>query len=126
MSTSQPTERTILFSYLALAAGVICMGFSGIFVKWANAPGPVTGFYRMIIVVLLLAITLVWVLTRSVTPSAPTAPNANTTSQVLRQDRGLRHPWIDVYQFLEIARNRVQSGQGIAEMVLPKCPRMAA
>ena len=55
MSTSQPTERTILFSYLALAAGVICMGFSGIFVKWANAPGPVTGFYRMIIVVLLLA-----------------------------------------------------------------------
>lgn len=49
------TDRSTLFAYLALGAGVLCLGFSGIFVKWANAPGPVTGFYRMAIVVLLLA-----------------------------------------------------------------------
>lgn len=42
-------------AYLALSLGVIGMGFSGIFVSWANAPGAVTGFYRMVIAVLLLA-----------------------------------------------------------------------
>jgi len=34
-------------AYFALALGVLGLGFSGIFVKWANAPGAVTGFYRM-------------------------------------------------------------------------------
>jgi drug/metabolite transporter (DMT)-like permease len=33
--------------YLALAVGVIALGFSALFVRWANAPGPVTGAYRM-------------------------------------------------------------------------------
>jgi len=28
---------------------VLVLGFSGIFVRWANAPGPVTSFYRMAI-----------------------------------------------------------------------------
>jgi len=32
---------------LVLVMGVISLGFSGIFVSWANAPGAVTGFYRM-------------------------------------------------------------------------------
>lgn len=49
------TDRSTLLAYLALGAGVLCLGFSGIFVKWANAPGPVTGFYRMLIVTLMLA-----------------------------------------------------------------------
>jgi drug/metabolite transporter (DMT)-like permease len=31
------------------------MGFSGIFVSWANAPGAVTGFYRMAIAVVLMS-----------------------------------------------------------------------
>ena len=44
-----------LRAYLALGLGVIGMGFSGIFVSWANAPGAVTGFYRMAIAVILLA-----------------------------------------------------------------------
>jgi len=34
-------------AYLALVGGVLCISFSAIFTKWANAPGPVTGFYRM-------------------------------------------------------------------------------
>lgn len=35
--------------YLALAFGLVGLGFSAIFVKWANAPGAVSGFYRMTI-----------------------------------------------------------------------------
>lgn len=46
---------TQLRAYLALALGVAALGFSGIFVKWANAPGAVTGFYRMAIAVVVLA-----------------------------------------------------------------------
>ncbi|MCB9418436.1 MAG: DMT family transporter [Ardenticatenaceae bacterium] len=44
-----------LRAYLAMSLGLIGMGFSGIFVKWANAPGAVTGFYRMGIATVLLA-----------------------------------------------------------------------
>jgi len=43
-------------AYLALIFGVLCIGFSAIFVRWANAPGAVTGFYRMSIATLILAI----------------------------------------------------------------------
>ncbi|MCP4539399.1 MAG: DMT family transporter [Chloroflexi bacterium] len=42
-------------SYLALGVGIVCLGFSGIFVRWANAPGPVASFYRMVVSVVLLA-----------------------------------------------------------------------
>jgi drug/metabolite transporter (DMT)-like permease len=44
-----------LSSYLALGVGIVCLGFSGIFVRWANAPGPVSSFYRMVVSVVLLA-----------------------------------------------------------------------
>jgi drug/metabolite transporter (DMT)-like permease len=33
--------------YLALVVGIICLSFSAMFGKWANAPGPVIGFYRI-------------------------------------------------------------------------------
>ncbi len=33
--------------YLGMGVGVVALGFSAIFVRWAGAPGPVTGFYRM-------------------------------------------------------------------------------
>ena len=42
-------------SYLALGIGTVCLGFSAIFVRWANAPGPVASFYRMAVSVVLLA-----------------------------------------------------------------------
>jgi drug/metabolite transporter (DMT)-like permease len=35
--------------YLALIFGIVGLGFSAIFVKWANAPGAVSGFYRVAI-----------------------------------------------------------------------------
>jgi drug/metabolite transporter (DMT)-like permease len=48
--TSQPSSPTINQAwrpYIALVFGVIALGFSALFVRWANAPGPVVGFYRL-------------------------------------------------------------------------------
>ena len=42
--------------YLALLVGIIGLGFSALFVKWANAPGPVSGFYRMAIAAAVLVL----------------------------------------------------------------------
>jgi|YelNatPaOPRAMG01_1025707.scaffolds.fasta_scaffold00296_52 drug/metabolite transporter (DMT)-like permease len=41
--------------YLALAAGILALSLSSIFIRWAQAPGPVTSFYRMAIATLALA-----------------------------------------------------------------------
>ncbi len=38
-----------LFPYIALAVGIIALSLSAMFVRWADAPGPVTGFYRLLI-----------------------------------------------------------------------------
>ncbi len=35
--------------YLALLAGIAALSLSSLFVRWAQAPGPVTSFYRMLI-----------------------------------------------------------------------------
>ena len=48
-------RTSILRSYAALAVGVVCLGFSAIFVRWADAPGAVTSFYRMAIAVVAMA-----------------------------------------------------------------------
>lgn len=50
---SPPANRPWL-PYLALGIGIIALGFSAIFVRWANAPGPVIGFYRIGISTLVL------------------------------------------------------------------------
>lgn len=44
-----------LFAYLALGVGVVALSFSAMFVRWADAPGPVTAFYRMFFSIFLLA-----------------------------------------------------------------------
>ncbi len=44
---SSPSDRKSALPYFALAIGVVALGFSALFVRWANAPGPVTGAYRM-------------------------------------------------------------------------------
>lgn len=49
-------SRTSFLPYLALAFGVAGLGLSAIFVKWANAPGAVSGFYRMGIAAVVMAI----------------------------------------------------------------------
>ncbi len=33
--------------YFALAAGVVCLSFSSLFIRWSQAPGVVTSFFRM-------------------------------------------------------------------------------
>ena len=48
------SKKTIL-PYLALGIGVLSLGFSAMFVRWANAPAPVMGFYRLGLATLILA-----------------------------------------------------------------------
>jgi drug/metabolite transporter (DMT)-like permease len=53
-------------SYAALGVGVLALSFSGMFVRWANAPGPVTAFYRLFFsIVLLLPVFLPRIKTNS-------------------------------------------------------------
>ncbi len=56
-SQSRPGAERVpaIIPYLALVLGVLGLGFSAIFVKWANAPGTVSGFYRMAIAVAVMA-----------------------------------------------------------------------
>lgn len=51
-----PSARQKLLSYLGLVLGVLSLGFSAIFVRLAQAPGPVLNFYRMGIASLCLAV----------------------------------------------------------------------
>jgi drug/metabolite transporter (DMT)-like permease len=46
LQLSSPVKHPWL-PYLALGFGILALGFSALFVRWANAPGPVIGFYRI-------------------------------------------------------------------------------
>jgi drug/metabolite transporter (DMT)-like permease len=48
------TQNKSLLAYIALGVGVLSLSFSAMFVRWANAPGPVTAFYRLFFSVFLL------------------------------------------------------------------------
>ncbi len=48
------TQNKSLTAYLALGIGIISLSFSAMFVRWANAPGPVTAFYRLFFSIFLL------------------------------------------------------------------------
>lgn len=50
---SRPVDKTLL-AYLALGVGIFSLSFSAMFVRWANAPGPVTAFYRLFFSIFLL------------------------------------------------------------------------
>ncbi|MGE5377740.1 MAG: DMT family transporter [Bacteroidota bacterium] len=47
-------QNKALTAYLALAVGIVSLSFSAMFVRWANAPGPVTAFYRLFFSIFLL------------------------------------------------------------------------
>jgi len=47
-------NRKSIIAYLALGVGVLALSFSAMFVRWANAPGPVTAFYRLFFSIFLL------------------------------------------------------------------------
>lgn len=54
MPTSQPASTTR--AYVILAIGIFCISFSAIFVKWTHLPGVTSGFYRLAISTLVLAV----------------------------------------------------------------------
>ncbi len=48
------TNNKSLLAYIALGVGILSLSFSAMFVRWADAPGPVTAFYRLLFSVLFL------------------------------------------------------------------------
>jgi hypothetical protein len=48
------SQHSRWLAYLALAISIFGIGFSAIFVGWANAPGTVVSFYRVAIAAVLL------------------------------------------------------------------------
>lgn len=52
---SPPEPRNRILAYLALATGILSLGMTAMFVRWANAPGAVTGFFRLAIATALTA-----------------------------------------------------------------------
>jgi drug/metabolite transporter (DMT)-like permease len=38
-----------VFPYIALGIGITALSLSAMFVRWSEAPGPITGFYRLLI-----------------------------------------------------------------------------
>jgi len=49
-----PARNHRLLAPLALVAGILCIGFSAIFVRLAGLPGPVSAFYRVLIAALVV------------------------------------------------------------------------
>ncbi|MBN1138338.1 MAG: EamA family transporter, partial [Anaerolineae bacterium] len=56
---SIPLARQLL-PYLSLAVGILSLGFSALFVRWANVDGPVMGVYRLGIASLVMAPLFLW------------------------------------------------------------------
>ncbi len=50
-----PHPRNRIWAYLALVIGILSLSMTAMFVRWADAPGPVTGFYRLAIATALTA-----------------------------------------------------------------------
>ena len=48
------TQNKSVLAYPALGVGVLALSFSAMFVRWADAPGPVTAFYRLFFSIFLL------------------------------------------------------------------------
>jgi len=53
-ASATSTATTPRLAYAGMGVGILALGFSALFVRWADAPGPVTGFYRMAIASLIL------------------------------------------------------------------------
>lgn len=47
--TRQAAAASRFAAYLALLAGIVCIAWSAIFVRWTDIPGPASAFYRMLI-----------------------------------------------------------------------------
>lgn len=54
MKPSFSDRLTAILPYAALVVSILALSLSAMFVRWANAPGPVTGFYRLLFSALML------------------------------------------------------------------------
>jgi drug/metabolite transporter (DMT)-like permease len=54
------SRKNPFLPYLALAVGILSLGFSALFVRWANVPGPVMGVYRLGIASLVMVPLFIW------------------------------------------------------------------
>lgn len=54
ISTGTTARARVLPAYLALVAGIVCIAWSAIFVRWTDIPGPASAFYRMLVPALVL------------------------------------------------------------------------
>src|ERR1700751_936823 len=57
MAASRPGRTK---AYFALTAGILCIAWSAIFVRWTSVPGPASAFYRLLIPAIVLLPT--WLL----------------------------------------------------------------
>ena len=64
-SSSNESSRQKVLAYSALGICILCLSTSAIFVKVANAPGPVTGFYRMLIAACVLTPAAIYRLSKN-------------------------------------------------------------
>ena len=48
------SRSRVLPAYLALVAGIVCIAWSAIFVRWTDIPGAASAFYRMLVPALVL------------------------------------------------------------------------
>ena len=55
MTNASSTSK--VWPYFALTTGILCIGWSAIFVRWTDMPGPASAFYRMLIPAVVLAPT---------------------------------------------------------------------
>lgn len=49
ISASEARGAYGVWPYLALVAGIVCIAWSAIFVRWTDMPGPASAFYRMLV-----------------------------------------------------------------------------
>jgi drug/metabolite transporter (DMT)-like permease len=54
------TTPGALPAYLALIAGIVCIAWSAIFVRWTDIPGPASAFYRMLVPAVILLPTAIF------------------------------------------------------------------
>jgi len=52
--TKPAAAESRVAAYLALVAGIVCIAWSAIFVRWTDIPGPASAFYRMLIPAMVL------------------------------------------------------------------------